>query len=975
MNIEAYNLDSLRKLVRDLQKENKQLRGLLEKAEIPYEKSEVFSDIPVNAAEYDPDQGARINQFYIDRRLATQFFAMFWGREDVFAKRARNGNYYPQCDNRWKDAVCPKQKGEKVYCEDCKYKSWTKLTPDVIVNHLVGYREDGADVVGVYPLFPDGTCRFLVFDFDNHEKDAEKNDFANEDDAWHDEVDALRMICKQNGIDALVERSRSGRGAHVWIFFRKPISAAVARNFGFLLLDEGATTINLKSFRYYDRMYPSQDVANTIGNLVALPLQGQALKSGNSAFVDENWNAYPNQWERLFRTRRLSQEDVEKYIAKWQGEVFVRKGNTKYLNKENRSKPWKRKESFMASDVTGTMHIVLADGVYIDALNLAPRLQNQIRCMAAFDNPVFYKNKRLGYSNYYNSSMVYMGEDIDGYIKIPRGLLENVINECKKTGILYDIEDEREKGRPIRVSFQGELRMQQDLAAQQLLNFDNGILSAATAFGKTVVCSYLIAKRKVNTLILLESTDLIHQWEEELNRFLIIDEEPPEYQTKTGRIRKRKSVIGTMQSGKDTLTGIVDIAMIGSIYKKGAFYEKLNSYGMIIMDECHHAASSTAQEILKKVNAKYVYGVSATPMRSDNLEKINYMLLGPIRHKYTALERTVEQGIDHLVIPRYTRVVNIFDEDTKNINSKKNDQIIDDIKRCVEQGRTPVVLTRYKEHARFIYQSIQEAADYAFILYGDHSNKENETVRKQLKDVPGDKSLILVATGQKIGEGFDFPRLDTLILAAPVSYSGRLEQYVGRLNRDYAGKKDVIVYDYIDSHIQIFDKMYLKRLRTYKKIGFHVVSGEMINKQEVNAIYDAGNYMDVFERDLIEAEREIVISSPQITREKISRFIYLMKPRQEKGVKITVITENPDQTVYGNVEFLYMLLKEMKEAGIKVKSADREIEHFAVIDSELVWHGGMNLLGKEDVWDNLIRVKDAKAASELLEIAVKRMEN
>mgnify|MGYP002508999784 FL=1 len=198
--------------------------------------------------------------------------------------------------------------------------------------------------------------------------------------------------------------------------------------------------------------------------------------------------------------------------------------------------------------------------------------------MAAFDNPVFYKNKRLGYSNYYNSSMVYMGEDIDGYIKIPRGLLENVINECKKTGILYDIEDEREKGRPIRVSFQGELRMQQDLAAQQLLNFDNGILSAATAFGKTVVCSYLIAKRKVNTLILLESTDLIHQWEEELNRFLIIDEEPPEYQTKTGRIRKRKSVIGTMQSGKDTLTGIVDIAMIGSIYKKGAFYVSICFY-------------------------------------------------------------------------------------------------------------------------------------------------------------------------------------------------------------------------------------------------------------------------------------------------------------------------------------------------------------------------------------------------------------
>ena len=235
---------------------------------------------------------------------------------------------------------------------------------------------------------------------------------------------------------------------------------------------------------------------------------------------------------------------------------------------------------------------------------------------------------------------------------------------------MYSIELQREKGRPIRVSFNGELRVQQDLAAQRLLDYDCGILSAATAFGKTVVCSYLIAERKVNTLILLESTDLISQWEEELGRFLLIDEEPPEYQTKTGRVKKRSSVIGTLKGGKDSLTGIVDIAMVGSLYKKGKFHEKLNSYGMVIMDECHHAASATAQEILKKVNAKYVYGVSATPMRSDNLEKINYMLLGPVRHRYTALERAEAQGIEHLVIPRYTRVVGTFSK--KEINKAYN---------------------------------------------------------------------------------------------------------------------------------------------------------------------------------------------------------------------------------------------------------------------------------------------------------------
>ena len=566
--------------------------------------------------------------------------------------------------------------------------------------------------------------------------------------------------------------------------------------------------------------------------------------------------------------------------------------------------------------------------------------------------------------------------DIDGYIKIPRGLLENVIAECKKSKIPYDITDDREKGHPLRISFRGELRVQQDLAAQRLLTFSNGILSAATAFGKTVVCSYLIAERKVNTLILLESTDLIPQWEDELNRFLVIDEEPPEYKTKTGRIKKRTSVIGTLKGGKDTMTGIIDIAMIGSLYKKGAFHERLNSYGMVIMDECHHAASTTAQKILKKVNARYVYGVSATPMRSDNLEKINYMLLGPIRHKYTAMERTVEQGIDHFVIPRYTRLINTTD-DKENINvayalvssSKvRNEQILEDIRKCVEQGRTPVILTRYKEHAKFLYDNIREHADYVFLLYGDNSAKENAEIRAKLKQVPDDKSLILVATGQKIGEGFDYPRLDTLMLAAPVSFAGRLEQYVGRLNRDYDEKKDVIVYDYIDSHIQKFNNMYLKRLRTYKKIGFRVMTDTVQDKQDVNAVYDSGNYMSTFEQDLIEAEKEIVIASPQIIQEKIKRFIYLMKPRQEDGIKITVITENPENISYGSTVFSYELIRQMEEAGIRVKFVEEQVEHFAVIDQILVWHGGMNLLGKEDVWDNLIRVKDTKAASELLEL-------
>jgi superfamily II DNA or RNA helicase len=406
---------------------------------------------------------------------------------------------------------------------------------------------------------------------------------------------------------------------------------------------------------------------------------------------------------------------------------------------------------------------------------------------------------------------------------------------------------------------------------------------------------------------------------------------------------------------------------------------------MVILDECHHAASATCQAILRKVNAKYVYGVSATPIRSDNLDKVNFMYLGPIRHKYTALERAADQGINHYIIPRYTRVATAF-YNRDDINSMyklvaesevRNQQIIDDVRKCVANQKTPVILTRLKEHAKLLYDSLINDAKHVFIMYGDNTPKENEQIRKQLLSVPPFESLILVATGQIIGEGFNFPRLDTLMMASPVSFAGRLEQNVGRLNRDYEGKTDVFVYDYVDSHLPVFNNMFMKRLRTYKKIGFELFAGKLTEKQTANAIFTSTDYYDVFEQDLIEAESEIVISSPDISHEKIERFIDIIKPRQEKGVSVTIITENPDNKAVGKPAYLLGLIHQLREIGINIGYTDNVNEHYAVIDRSLVWHGGMNLLGKADVWDNLIRVKDIQASAELMEISfsVSRMES
>ncbi len=256
-----------------------------------------------------------------------------------------------------------------------------------------------------------------------------------------------------------------------------------------------------------------------------------------------------------------------------------------------------------------------------------------------------------------------------------------------------------------------------------------------------------------------------------------------------------------------------------------------------------------------------------------------------------------------------------------------------------------------------------------FLIYGEQSAKENQEIREQMLHTPDSESYILVATGQKIGEGFNVPRLDTLMLAAPIRFEGRLTQYIGRINRTYEGKISVMVYDYVDTHIRIFYNQYRSRLTTYKKLGYKVLSQAVAPKQQVSAIYDQRNYDETFERDLIEADIDVVIASPGLRRGKVERLIELMKSRQEAGVTVTVITINPELVGYDDTLELHLLIEEMQQNGIVVRMSEEECEHFAVIDRKLVWHGGMNLLGRADAWDNLIRIENEQAAAELLEIA------
>lgn len=974
------DIQELQNKIEYLEKENQYLKSLLDNAGIQY----ALYTNSENVNLFDLDQGARIIHRDITSDDANKFFSMFWGRTDVYSKRTVKKstgevNYYTQCYNFWRNG-CPRMKGSKIRCQDCDKQAYKKLEKQQIMEHLKGTAEDATDVIGIYPLLEDDTCRFIVFDFDNHKKDAEKYDFANTDDIWKEEVDALRKICVLNGVEPLVERSRSGQGAHLWIFFQKKIEASLARRFGEALLKRGAEAVNLKSFRFYDRLLPMQDHLRQggIGNLIALPLQGQALKEGNSAFVDENWNAYPDQWKELFSKPKLSKEFIEEKIKEWKVSNSYKATVPEEISDNDSEKPWDKTSHFVKDDVNGILHIILANAVYVDTSNLCPRIENRIREMAAFRNPAFYKNQAMGLSNFANARFIYLGNDENGYIKIPRGLLENIIAECDKAGIAYQIEDKRCQGSEINVAFNGLLKESQVTAVDTLTENETGILNAATAFGKTVVCCNIIAKKKVNTLILLQSSALLEQWENALNKFLIINEQSPEYETPTGRKKRRKSVIGKLQGAHDSTTGIIDIAMVGSVCKKGEFHRRLKDYGMIIVDECHHAASDTIVEILQEVNAKYVYGVTATPLRSDGLEKVNYMLLGPIRYKYTSKDRAKEQGIEHLVYPRFTRAVAPrFQQDKMHPNEAyaiirqnedRDNLIIHDVIKCIKDGRTPVILSRYVDHSRKLYDRLSGCADNVFLLSGENSKKEHKVILQQMNQVKSDKSMILVVTGKLIGEGFDFPRLDTLIMAMPVSWKSVVEQYAGRLNRDYQGKESVIIYDYVDSHISMFEKMYYKRLKAYKQIGYEVFTGEAVEKQETGSIFDIDNYADVYRNDLLEANSEIIISSPVISGFKVDELIQLLKEKQEKGIHIRIVTWKPDRYGFGDSGYWMELQERMRRNGFEMNLVEDYCQHYCIVDREVIWYGSMNFLGKEDIEDNLMRVCSKDIATELLEL-------
>jgi superfamily II DNA or RNA helicase len=436
--------------------------------------------------------------------------------------------------------------------------------------------------------------------------------------------------------------------------------------------------------------------------------------------------------------------------------------------------------------------------LYIEKTGMVSSALNALKRLAAFRNPDFYKAQAMRLSTHDKARIISCSDETEQYLCLPRGLENEVRILLEDNGVNMKLLDETNEGRMIDVLFNGELRGEQQQAADALLTHNIGLLSATTAFGKTVIGAYLIAKRKVNTLVLVHRVNLMDQWIDSLNKFLIINEEPVVDLTPTGRERK-KFLIGQIGGGDNSPGGIIDIAVMQSLVSGVEVKDVVKNYGMVIVDECHYVSAFSFEQVMKAVNARYVHGLSATPKRKDGHHPIIYMHCGKIRYRVDAKEQAKARPFEHFIIPRFTRFrkpahrgdnwdfADVYG-DIQN-SDVRNDLIIQDVSAAVEQGRNPIILTERTDHVDMLVSQLRTRLKNVIALTGGEAQKKSREALQAVASIPEDEPFVLVATGKYVGEGFDMPRLDTLFLAMPVSWEGTIQQYAGRLHRLYEGKK------------------------------------------------------------------------------------------------------------------------------------------------------------------------------------------
>ena len=887
------------------------------------------------------------------------FMSLFQGRQDVYARRweGRNGRsgYSPACKNEWRRGVCLKPKGK---CADCSHAAYLPYDADAVAAHL-----SGTCVLGIYPLLQDETCRFLAIDFD--------------EERWREDVQMVAGTCRTQGIPCFVEVSRSGNGAHLWFFFSAAVEAAKARSLGSTLLTLAMREHARLSFKSYDRMFPNQDrmPKGGFGNLIALPLQVAAARNGGSLFVDDQLKPYTDQWTFLSGAQKLSVPQIDEIMARLHtpplGALRPEDGES-----ETAARPWQRRVMALKSgDVPSSIEITLADRLYLPVDGFSNRAQDRLKRLAAFRNPQFYRAQAMRMPVWNIPRVICCAEYVDDFLALPWGCMDEVTDWLRENRVEALIHDERSLGRSINVAFNGALRGEQADALEALSADDNGILSATTAFGKTVVGAALIARKKVNTLVLVHRSQLMTQWKDRLEQFLTIDEELPQPPKRRGR-QKRRELVGLFGANKDTRSGIIDIAMLQSMGGADEIRPWIRDYGMVIVDECHHVPAVSFEQVMKAVQSKYTYGLTATPKRQDGHHPILHMYLGPIRYHVDAKQQALRRPFSHIMIPRFTGTRFRVDANSRTPaigqyydqmlrDDLRNDLIVQDVLECLKDGRNCLILSERTDHVRRLTELLRAQGRMVHMLLGGQTGTKMKEALQALKDASADVPLIVCATGKYIGEGFDDARLDTLFLTMPISWQGTLAQYVGRLHRLHEGKREVRVYDYIDNSAAMLEKMYHKRLKGYASIGYTVAAGQEA-ALDSDIIYDQNSFQERFLRDIAQASESVVIVSPYVTVKRVKWIETALAQCVQKRVETTVVTRDPESLPASSRGAAQSAIRMLQGQRVKVVCQEGIHQKYAVIDDSVVWYGSINLLSFGASRESIMRLLSGSIARALL---------
>jgi len=733
------------------------------------------------------------------------FQSLFRGRTDVYPMRWENrttnkAGYAPACANEWVRGVCGKP---RVKCGDCPQQAFLAVTDAVLERHLRG------DIVaGVYPLLPDNTCHFVAADFDG--------------DGWAADSAAFLQVCQAHHVPAARERSRSGVGAHVWIFFQNAVEALRARQLATALLSAAMELRPELALSSYDRLFPSQDwmPKGGFGNLIALPLQREARDRGHSVFIDDDLSPYPDQWAYLASISRIAGRQLEDLLISLASQHHGVTGIRLPTNDEDSESPGvladrSTTEAKVTDSLPKQVSITVADQLYIDRTALPASMVTRLIRLAAFQNPAFYQAQALRFPTFDKPRVISCAELHSRHIALPRGCQDDVRQVLDDHGVHIVLSDERQMGDPLVATFVGTLREEQTAAADALIRHDCGVLAATTAFGKTVLAIALIAARGRNVLILVHRQQLLDQWVERLRAFLEVGPD----------------TIGTLGGGKRRLTGKIDVALIQSLVRNHEVDDCVLKYGHLVVDECHHVSATSFEAVTKRVRARYVLGLSATITRKDGHHPIIFMQCGPVRHRVTARAQMTARGGVHRVEQRETGIApdlipgsRILIADVYRAlaeSEPRNDRIFDDVLRALERGRHPLVLTERRDHLERLATRFGPFVRNVIQFRGGMSKRERDAALSLLSNEKSGERLVL-ATGRYLGEGFDYARLDTLFLTLPISWKGTLAQYVGRLHREHVDKTDVLVVDYVDRSVPMLARMAAKRQAGYRNLGYVV---------------------------------------------------------------------------------------------------------------------------------------------------------